>query len=376
MPAAPRVLFALTSHGLGHLTRSLAVARALRVHWPQLELVIATTVPRARVALDLPEPFGWRPVDYEPGTVQRSCFELDAGATRDAYLRFASERGARLEQEIRYLREAGCCAVVSDVPALAVAAAAALGLPAIGLANFTWDWVLEPLLAGSEAEPIRLRLAEDYAQGTLHLRLPFGPETSPFPRSEPAPLVCRRARLTPRELRARLGLPPQEGRRLVVVCPGGWDPDAWSPIQVRGCDGFRFVTVGDLPVRADAPLTSLPHALREGVSFPDLVAAADLVLAKPGYGIASECVAHRAALVAVERPAFRETPVLLQAFRALGPCADLSLEDFFAGRWESALRAAACDATPWAPLQDDGDARVARRIGEAIGLEAAARVAR
>jgi L-arabinokinase len=372
MAAAPRVLFALTSHGLGHLTRSLAVARALRARSPAVELLVATTHPRARVALDLPEPIEWHAVDYEPGTLPRSCFETDLEATRAAYLRFDAARDARRAEERSFLRAARCDALVCDVPALAVAAAAELGLAAIGLANFTWDWLLEPITAGTPAEAARLRIAEDYARGSLHLRLPFGPEESPFPRSEPAPLVCRRARLAPAALRARLGLPEREERRLVVVCPGGWSPDAWSEIHVSGCDGFRFVTVGDLPVRADAPLLALPHALCEGVTLPDLVAAADLVLAKPGYGIASECAAHRTPLVAIERPDFRETPVLLAGFRALGPCTALSLRDFFAGRWEGALRAGLADVTPFAPLPEDGAARVAQRIGEALGLEAGA----
>lgn len=366
-----RILFAVTSHGLGHLTRSLAVARALREARPGLELVVASTASAERIAQDLPPPFEHRAVAYEPGVLQQSFVLIDAPATRDAYRALAAERDARLAAEARFLREAGCRAVVSDVPALPVRAASRVGVPAVAVANFTWDWILEPLVAGTDLADLPGRLRDDYAAGLCHLRLPFGPSTSPFPRSEPAPLVSRRAAHGRGEVCRRLGLPDPEApdaERLVVVCPGGWEPRAWPAVHVPGGAGLRFVTVGDLPVTADAPLLALPHALPEGVSFPDLVAAADVVLAKPGYGIASECVAHRTPLVAIEREGFRETPVLLEALRDMGPCATLSVDGFFAGRWEPSLRAALADATPWASVPPDAAARVAGRLAELLEL--------
>lgn len=369
-PARNRILLALTSHGLGHLTRSLAVGRELRALHPQVELAVATTVPEARVARDLPPPFRLRHVDYEPGTVQRSCFELDVAATRRAYERFLAERPDRLRAEIEFLREAGIGAVVSDVPALPVRAAAAVGIPAIGLANFTWDWILEPLFAGSALSHVPELLASDYAEGTAHLVLPFGPDASPFPLAEPAPLVSRSARLDAGSLRERLGLPREEAAPLVVVCPGGWEADGWSEIRIRGCEGLRFVTVGDLPVVATgAPLLALSHDLVPGVEFPDLVAAASAVVAKPGYGIASECAVHGTALVAIERPGFRETPVLVDAFRKRGRLAELSLADFFAGRWEEALGEVLAARRPeHVPPRQDGAGRVARRLVELLEL--------
>lgn len=365
---APRILLALTSHGLGHLTRSLEIARELRDLHRGIEWIVATTVPEARVALGLPPPFRYRPVGYEPGTLQKTCFELDREGTRTAYQRFIGERRRRLAEETAFLRQSGCSAVVSDVPALPIAAAAALGLPAIGVANFTWDWILEPLLAGGATDAIPGQLAADYASGLAHLRLPFGPETSPFPASEPAPLVSRHARSEPETTRAQLAV-QRDGRKLVLVCPGGWSSDDWSPIHVPGGADFRFVTVGDLPVSADAPLIALPHDLPPGLAFPDLVAAADVVLAKPGYGIASECWLHRTPLVSIERPDFRETELLEEQFARIGPAARLRLAPFFAGDWQGALVRALSAPTAWVDPPAGGARRVARRLAELLGLE-------
>lgn len=356
-----RILLALTSHGLGHLTRSLAIARELRRADPALELVVATEVAPERVARDLPGGFEYRAVRYEPGILQRSCFETDVEGTRRAYRHLHGEREENLARQRRFLEESRCDAVMSDVPALPVRAAADLGLPAVGVSNFTWDWILEPLLDGRDREIVG-QLASDYGRGRRQLRLPFGPETSPFPESEPAPLVSRRAALSASRTRLTLGLPEREDAPLVLVCPGGWDPDGWEKIEVRGCAGLRLLTVGDLPISGGMPVHSLPHDLPEGISFPDLVQAADVVLAKPGYGIASECAAHRTPLVVIERPGFRETPVLVEAFGRLGPCVGLSLRDFFAGLWESALGGVLARDAKWGEIPEDGARRVAERI--------------
>jgi L-arabinokinase len=170
-------------------------------------------------------------------------------------------------------------------------------------------------------------------------------------------------------VRERLGLPHREGdRALVLVCPGGWDARDWGAIHVRGCDGLRMLTVGDLPITSDAPLLSLPHALPDGVRFPDLVAAADVVLAKPGYGIASECLLHRRPMVAIERPDFRETPLLWDQFLRDAPGAMLALDAFRAGTWEAALHAALDAPRDFTDPPTDGAERLARRMIDHFGL--------
>lgn len=352
----------MTAHGLGHVTRNVAVLRALRALEPSLRLTLATGAEPAWLEAQLGFAVDVVPGDYEPGTLHLSCFELDLAATERAYAAYAARAAARRAAERARLRSLGATAVVADVPSLPIGVGAELGLPALGVGNFTWDWILDPLLVAPAARRALELLRADYAAGMRFLRLPFGPPDSPFPVTEPAPLVSRRARLGRAAVLARLGIPATSGERIALVCPGGWSADDWPAIEVRGARGLRFVLVGDLPVRCEAPSLALPHALPDGLGFADLVAAADVVLAKPGYGIASECATHRVPLVAIERPGFPETPLLLAQFRALGPLAELSLADFFAGRWEPALREALDAPARWAALPEHPERRIAERL--------------
>ncbi|MCZ6793354.1 MAG: hypothetical protein O7J95_07050, partial [Planctomycetota bacterium] len=371
----PRVLFAVTSHGFGHVTRSLAIARELAAVAPETDLVISTGVSASRVERELECPFTHRERDYEPGAAQKNCFEVDIVATRDAYRRFDAQRAGRLADEERFLRESGCTGVVSDSPALPLRAAANVGIPAVGVSNFTWDWILEPLVDSSDLEAIRRRVAEDYAAGDLYLRLPLGPQANPFPVGEDAPLVARAAKRPPEAVRRQLleigGLEARalEGRKLVLVCPGGWGPAGWDRFHVRDCEGFLFLLVGGLPVTASAPLLHLPRDLPPGLEFPERVNAADLVLSKLGYGIVSECLLHRTLLVAVERRDFRETGEMLPELRSMAPLGEMSLAAFFSGEWEESLIGAAeCD-TRWADVPANGARLVAERLAAFFQLD-------
>lgn len=364
---ARRLVFGITAHGLGHLTRTVQLANRLFAADQSLEFHFWTDIPQQRLASELVMPFHYRRVAYEPGTSQKNCFELDVNQTVREYKAFAERADSMLANEIDALRAVQCDAIVSDAPAILVRAAAVLGIRAIAVCNFTWDWILEPILVDTPAEPMLGWLEESYASGFHHLRLPFGPNTSPFPSAERAPLISRRSDADPEEVARRLDLERGWDRPIALVCPGGWDPEGWERIRPDTRD-FQLVLVGDLPVESGRGDLSLPHELEAGLSFPDLVAVADVVLAKPGYGIASECVAHRTPLVTIDRPDFRETDLLRRDLARLGPCGEMTLIEFFEGRWANALGEALDSSTPWAASPSVGrpDDEVAQLLLKAL----------
>ena len=360
------LVFGITAHGLGHLTRACQLANALAEIEPTLEFHFWTDFPPDRIASELKMAFHHRPIAYEPGTAQRSCFELDSDQTVRDYQAYISRREECLGVEREALQSIQCDAVICDVPALLVRAASQASIPAIAVSNFTWDWILEPILEGTPAEPALGLLRDDYRSGVHHIRLPFGPSHSPFPSSEKGTMISRRAELSPAEVKTRLGLQRKEGNPLVLVCPGGWDPEGWQPIHTDTTD-FDLILVGNLPVNCRAGDLNLPHNLPAPIRFPDLVNAADVVLAKPGYGITSECVVHRTPLVTIDRPGFRETEILRQDLAKLGRSGEISLSDFFDGRWSPVLEQVLASSESWAPLPDRPDRLVAQQVLSVLG---------
>src|SRR5262249_37995585 len=93
-----------------------------------------------------------------------------------------------------------------------------------------------------------------------------------------------------------------------------------------------------------------------GLRYEDLVAAVDVVLTKPGYGILSECIANGTAVVYTDRGRFAEYPVLVREMPKYLRCAYLDQESLRAGRWKAALDAAfTAPAAPEHPRTDGAD---------------------
>src|SRR5581483_1342187 len=91
-----------------------------------------------------------------------------------------------------------------------------------------------------------------------------------------------------------------------------------------------------------------------GLRYEDLVAAADVVLSKPGYGIVSECIANHAALLYTSRDRFIEYDVFTAGMPALLRCRLIAQEELYAGRWMPAIESLLAEPHP--PMEPRVDA--------------------
>ncbi len=71
--------------------------------------------------------------------------------------------------------------------------------------------------------------------------------------------------------------------------------------------------------------------------YQDLVAAADVVVSKPGYGIVSECVANGTALLYTSRGRFAEYDVFVSEMSQYLRNRYMPPEALMAGRWAAAI---------------------------------------
>ena len=345
----------LSGHGFGHLTRTCAVLGEVRALAPGLQLQVAGQVPEALVRRALPGPVALRPVACDVGLAQRDALRIDEEETAARCRAFDAGWEDRVRAEAAFLRSSGARAVLADVPALPFAAAARAGLPALGLANFGWDWIYRhlatrqpSLLASAE------RAASAYREAALLLELPFAGDLSAFPRRAPVGLVARRPRIARDDARRRLGL---DGRPVVLLSFGG--------IGLPGLDRTALSEGGDFQVLLPADLsTGRLDAL--GLDYPDVVGAADAVVTKPGYGIVSDAIGAGARLVYTDRGDFPEYPVLVREMPRWLACAFVSNQDLLAGRIGGALRRVLELPVPALP-ELGGAGRAAERILAALG---------
>ncbi len=85
--------------------------------------------------------------------------------------------------------------------------------------------------------------------------------------------------------------------------------------------------------------------------YEDLVAAVDVVVTKPGYGIVSECIANDTAMLYTSRGHFVEYEVMVREMPSVLRCRFLDQQSLLDGRWLEALDDLL--ASPPPPLRPD-----------------------
>jgi L-arabinokinase len=286
------------------------------------------------------------------GLVQKSALEIDEAATAARVAEFAAGYPLLVEREAEWLSDNEASVVVGDVPPLAFDAAAEVGLTAVAIANFSWDWIYRHF---APRQPSLLAAAEDaaraYSRAALLLALPFAGDLTAFPWRDRIPLVARSPRVPRAEARRRLGLP--QGT-LVLVSFGGFAV-ALDRAAFTLPAGARLVFSEDVADALDSA----------GLGYQDLVGACDVVVSKPGYGIVSDIAAARGRLVYTDRGDFPEYPVLVREMGAYLPAVHVSNADLLNGRIASAVEEVL--ALPLPPAPDvAGAMAAAHRLAELL----------
>jgi L-arabinokinase len=200
------------------------------------------------------------------------------------------------------------------------------------------------------------------------LELPFSGGFDVFPSRAPIPLVARRPTRSRRETRAHFAIP--DDRPAVLLSFGGYG----LPSLDLGCldclGDWTIVTTDRVTPPDRAARRSIVYVTEDrlagDVRYEDLVAAVDVVLTKPGYGIIAECIAGETALVYTSRGRFREYPVLVEAMPRYLRTRFLAQADLFAGRWREALEGVIRDPAPPERLALDGAARAASILADCV----------
>ena len=303
----------------------------------------------------------------DTGVAQSSSVQHDDQATIAAAVTFYRDYAARVAEEAGSLREHAVDLIVSDIPPIAVDVAAELDVPAVAIGNFTWDWIYETHPGFSAGAPDVLReIRRAYAGATLALALPFGAGFEVFPHVQRVPLVARRPTQSRLATRAHFGL-PSEGRTCLLSF-GGYGMPSLDLSTIDCLPEWTIVTTDRTSSASAAQAARLvPEQAFEGAfRYEDLVAAVDVVVTKPGYGIIAECISSDTAMLYTSRGAFREYDLLVSEMPRYLRCRFISQDDLFAGRWRDALGALLAQAPPPETLPVNGAETVAEILSSGL----------
>ncbi|MDP8242752.1 MAG: hypothetical protein P9L94_01640 [Candidatus Hinthialibacter antarcticus] len=321
------IVFYISSHGFGHSTRAMEVIANIPDH---VGVAIVTAAPEWLFRHYLKRSFEYRKLDHDCGVVQPDSLGIDASATRKRWEALLENYPQMAQDERAFLAEQNACLIVGDISPFAVAVAQAAELPCTIIANFCWNWIFEEYLDDdSKFAPIIEAISNYYNKTDCLLRTPLSGDLSVFPRILDIPMIVRTAKKSRQDMRKEWGVSDEQPVALLSF--GGLGVNGVKPETLSRYPHWKFLTF-------DAIFKGVANAVYldpQAIYHPDLVNAADLVIAKLGYGLNTECIAHQTPMAYVPRDGFREYGVLEQQTALQLPMLKIETDLFFQGNWDT-----------------------------------------
>lgn len=334
---AIHIFCAVSGHGYGHLAQVSPVFHRLHERNPNIRLHVVVDLPKVIVREKLPmaETIDQRALDV--GLVQKDPFFPDLHGTIDLLEALHGSWEETIEAEAERMRALRPDLVIGDIPYLTFAAAHRIGVPSIAVASLTWDEVLKAYFP-IDSDPFNRwyhQMQEAYGYASLALHPAPALNESPFSNKLETEPIHQSARRRSEQMRERLGISDTDYRPVVLVTTGGITGE--MPItRLQSMTDCHWLVVG-----ADKIGIGNVHstACLDGFRFFDIIASADVILAKAGYNTAVEAVAAGVPIVYVPRGQFPDEQPIINWMKQYGVARELPMDDFLAGRWTESVMA-------------------------------------
>lgn len=305
----------ISSHGLGHLAQTGPILNALRLRRPSLRLTLRSGLSRQRLASRVDGDFEHIHEASDFGFIMNSALDIDLPASAARYQACHADWPTRVRQEAALLATLAPDLVLADVAYLPLAGAAVAGIPAVALCSLNWaDMVRHYFRHETWAAPVHQQILSAYRSATVFLRPTPGMPMFDLANVLAVGPVAAPSRLGRGEVADRLGLPNE--RRWVLVALGGFE----FPLPVEHWP------------RRDDVLWLRPEEFLPGeVPFHEVLANADAIVTKPGYGSFAEATVHGVPLLYLRRPDWPEEPCLIDWLPHHARAAEISRDQALRG---------------------------------------------
>lgn len=319
----------ISPHGYGHATRCTAVLESLRLLLPNIRLQLLTTVPQSLFHQTL-DSFEYHPVVVDLGMVQNSALDIDLQATQKTLDEFLPLQDTLIDQLSSVCQ--GSSLILCDISPLGIAVGKQAGIPSVLLGNFTWDWIYEKFLPKAPALKKHIHyLKRLFAEADYRIL------TEPTCTQAKHDLACgpvfRKQKKTANETKELLGC---TGEKLVVVTMGGFAQQIPNLRELQKLSGFTFLFTGQAhQKRIGKNIHLLPRD--DQLYFPDIIAAADIVVCKAGYSTVAECYQAGARIISVGTSDHAEALVLQNFMKKQLDAINITPSTYSDGQWSPLL---------------------------------------
>ena len=319
----PHIRFYISDYGFGHASRSIALMRALHA---AMNCTISVRTDTSAEFIHDSCPF----VSVEKkrndiGTVMHdSTSRVDRAETEKSLHHWISSWETWIAEEMVFCKECSVDLILSDITPQAFVVSKTLGIPGIGVSNFTWDLIFRQLY-GNSPEVQMIHYA--YASADLGFVLPLNESMDVFKERFFVSLISRKPTISREEMRKLLGISDTE---ILVYVGSGLSFNSVPACLHKLIDAGLRVLVSDNQPFRHPNIIRIPGSETETQNH---IGMCDLVITKPGYSTVSESIRAKIPLLIFTREGFAEDAYILRPLETAGIGKQMSWETIESGDW-------------------------------------------
>ena len=329
----PRLLVAISAHGLGHLGQVAPVCNQIRSLRPDLTLTIWSALPSQVLNARINGIFEHIASPCDLGLIMHDAMRVNVAASWAAYADRETHWSSHLESACKLVRDAAPDLILSDIGDMPLAAAQKLGIPGLAMSSLNWaDTARFYFEALPDSTAVLNRITSIYDQATAALRLTPGMPMRGLTEYILPPVGARIAH-TRSALEALLAKhidPSLMSRPRILIGMGGIETQlTYAQWPAQSAFALLVANQTHLPAEGYAAqgIVNLDRLCEAtGLVFTDLLGCCDAVICKPGYGTFVESALAGIPVMYVERDDWPEQQVLVAWLKEHARCATLAPE--------------------------------------------------
>lgn len=326
----PHLYVSLSNHGFGHIMQTACVLNALAQQLPTLRLTIQSAASSELLRQWIQHPFAHQPRSTDLGMLMNNAVDVQTEASLAAYRTIHARWHDNVADEAKHIRACAPDLVLSNISYLSLAAATEAGIASMALCSLNWADISAGYFHTPDYPAMRQQMLDAYQSAQRFLC----PEPSmAMPELDNVHPIGPLARLgQPRrdELARTLELAADD--RVVVIGLGGI-PTQFDMTPWPATPGIRWLIPDNWPLSHPQ---ATPFA-RTGMPFIDLLASADALITKPGYGSFAEAACNAIPVLYLRRQDWPEEPALIHWLHRHHRCQEINRQQLACGQLINAL---------------------------------------
>ncbi|MDQ7073839.1 MAG: hypothetical protein Q9O24_01465 [Gammaproteobacteria bacterium] len=290
MAATPHIVVTLTAHGYGHVAQTAPILNALQQHLPNLRITLFSDIETDYLKRRIHAPFQQHKIALDVGLLMDDQIKPRLAESHHAYQYFHRQWQNKVNQLSDHFKTLKPDLLLSNVAYLPIVAAKQLNIPSIALCSLNWADIYQHCCAHfSNADQIHQQIVQAYQQSTHFLKPKPSMPMDCITHSQYISPITNLGKHRRIEINQHLNISPQ--KKLIVVGLGGINSRFYLQPWPKNPDYHWLVPENWLNPQANmSSVESCPF------SFIDLLASADLLISKPGYGSFSEAACNARSL--------------------------------------------------------------------------------